>query len=154
MRGKLEPILSSAISGRLIPAYAGKTVAGIVSAFLCGAHPRVCGENASKKQNKPPATGSSPRMRGKPLFQVLALAEPRLIPAYAGKTFVHSHGCRSTRAHPRVCGENNGGGPFAYRVGGSSPRMRGKQDVDSQPAASIRLIPAYAGKTRGLANRR
>ena len=70
------------------------------------AHPRACGENTIADQLLHLLVGSSPRMRGKPLFQIFALAEPRLIPAHAGKTvIVRSVSVRSP-AHPRACGEN------------------------------------------------
>ena len=91
----------------------------------------------------------------------------RNIPAYAGKP--GWLGCRhaGVSEHPRVCGENyhameydggrigtsprmreNHAGDWVEdRMGGTSPRMRGKRSCNSRHGADRRNIPAYAGKT-------
>ena len=55
---------------------------------VCGvwAHPRVCGENLCIAGARSPATGSSPRVRGKRLIGTEVDRRRRLIPACAGKT--------------------------------------------------------------------
>ena len=86
MRGKRRyaPIVS--VRGRLIPAYAGKTLRGDGLTFSQWAHPRVCGENKGTSASAYLNEGSSPRMRGK-LRGPRSLCWPvGLIPAYAGKT--------------------------------------------------------------------
>ena len=45
-------------------------------------------------------------------------------------------------AHPRVSGENADSMASKLGLSGSSPRERGKRDVDTQPAERKRLIPA------------
>ena len=65
VRGKPVAKRCRSICRGLIPACAGKTVRG-VEALQCGqAHPRVCGENSQAAYQRPPARGSSPRVRGK-----------------------------------------------------------------------------------------
>ena len=70
----------------LIPAHAGKTVAGD-RCFNChGAHPRSRGENKVSSRASLRAEGSSPLTRGK-LGGAVFHGVPRgLIPAHAGKT--------------------------------------------------------------------
>ena len=51
--------------------------------------------------------GSSPRMRGKRVEHDPRDHCRRLIPAYAGKTRKISAAGTWSRAHPRVCGEND-----------------------------------------------
>ena len=46
-----------------------------------------------------------------------------------------------------MCGENLGGQMMRVRVGGSSPRVRGKRVQITDQTAGQRLIPACAGKT-------
>ena len=70
-----------------------------------------------------------------------------LIPAYAGKTADGTGITSDLRAHPRVCGENEHEKCVCGLEGGSSPRMRGKQQVVHSVAYLVGLIPAYAGKT-------
>ena len=91
--------------------------------------------------------GSSPRVRGKPPELAPWNISRRLIPACAGKTLRDGGASRRRRAHPRVCGENDGGIWGAITGGGSSPRVRGKPLDELARISDARLIPACAGKT-------
>ena len=71
----------------------------------------------------------------------------RNIPAYAGKTDMIKYYHMSTTEHPRVCGENAAGTLRLPNFNGTSPRMRGKQPINSCEQHTRRNIPAYAGKT-------
>ena len=139
---------------RLIPAWAGKT--GEAGLYLAanGAHPRVGGENAMTPRVRSRLAGSSPRGRGKRPRTVWALACPRLIPAWAGKTDLpHSLPVFYT-AHPRVGGENRPIRRRRVNRDGSSPRGRGKHGDTITRIEKARLIPAWAGKTVGGRRRR
>ena len=134
----------------LIPACAGKTLSFVDDGGNGRAHPRVCGENFNAAFAFCCMAGSSPRVRGKPIPRPTSRAGRRLIPACAGKT---TH-CALTEveagAHPRVCGEN-GTPQTGQRVPvGSSPRVRGKQEVLGTTVDGVGLIPACAGKTKKL----
>ena len=91
--------------------------------------------------------GSSPRVRGKPSMKSAAILAHGLIPARAGKTTAASSAVSSGGAHPRACGENSSGRPRGTRGAGSSPRVRGKREVDEPGRPGGGLIPARAGKT-------
>ena len=132
---------------RNIPAYAGKTLTTGLTQRLDAEHPRVCGENRRPRQRVLAASGTSPRMRGKPA----TIADPqrlsRNIPAYAGKTRRAVCPLAPPPEHPRVCGENR---QIASEIGvrdGTSPRMRGKHLEPLKIVDTKRNIPAYAGKT-------
>ena len=71
----------------------------------------------------------------------------RLIPACAGKTPWRTRSPPSSRAHPRVCGENIPRPPRSIRSRGSSPRVRGKPSETTRTVRIAGLIPACAGKT-------
>ena len=92
--------------------------------------------------------GSSPRGRGKRRRRRPADPPHGLIPAWAGKTHCTLGGIGSAWAHPRVGGENQGDRIFDRSDNGSSPRGRGKPGVVDRDLNPIRLIPAWAGKTR------
>ena len=131
----------------LIPACAGKTTEPTPSRENWRAHPRVCGENCTQPSPPWPLMGSSPRVRGK---QEGAGGEPcrvGLIPACAGKTGSPASLTSGGRAHPRVCGENEGALRSVLARWGSSPRVRGKLTPITIVAIPTRLIPACAGKT-------
>ena len=71
----------------------------------------------------------------------------RLIPAWAGKTFMFDSPCPCFPAHPRVGGENNLRHILGFWFMGSSPRGRGKHRAGMPMTMTRRLIPAWAGKT-------
>ena len=71
-------------SYRFIPACAGNRSRIASMSGLSTVHPRVCGEQPSKCHAAPPLSGSSPRVRGTDLDQILFGLERRFIPACAG----------------------------------------------------------------------
>ena len=148
VRGKL--VRRAAVMSRrgLIPARAGKTGPTPSASSTKPAHPRACGENGRPSLSRPFQAGSSPRVRGKRPGADARAAAQRLIPARAGKTRSRRRPAPSPPAHPRACGENEGGWPRSASSPGSSPRVRGKLPSAARRALISRLIPARAGKTR------
>ena len=147
VRGKQVAGRGGEVTGRLIPARAGKTSNDHDNQAREPAHPRACGENDEETPFIRSEWGSSPRVRGKPPDPRRPSGRRGLIPARAGKTPVHPGQRVDPRAHPRACGENVE--PIAYATGGqgSSPRVRGKHELARISDALGRLIPARAGKT-------
>ena len=92
-------------------------------------------------------SGSSPRGRGKPVSSPIPQASGGLIPAWAGKTETTQTTGPAAWAHPRVGGENVDDSTAALRIGGSSPRGRGKLLGVGRGFLDCGLIPAWAGKT-------
>ena len=91
--------------------------------------------------------GSSPLTRGKLIDQTFTHGKLRLIPAHAGKTRTWSASSRTSPAHPRSRGENDGAIKNLSIGFGSSPLTRGKQRGRPERGEDHRLIPAHAGKT-------
>ena len=111
-------------------------------------HPRACGANSIWPVSSTRPDGSSPRMRGK-LFRCLSsLRSRRIIPAHAGQTTSNCAIWKTPADHPRACGANFLSLIFCCCTCGSSPRMRGKLEVDHVTAGVARIIPAHAGQTR------
>ena len=148
VRGKHPAATDGDLKTGLIPACAGKTSSCQCSGTASRAHPRVCGENAATVFPDVGGGGSSPRVRGKPRRRCGADHRARLIPACAGKTPFAARFVRFWRAHPRVCGENQGPRRKDMPRTGSSPRVRGKPQQRPYGILARRLIPACAGKTR------
>ena len=147
VRGKLHDLARAARDRGLIPACAGKTFPRSRDLALCGAHPRVCGENSFERLARLLNRGSSPRVRGKLLRPSLSYLNCGLIPACAGKTIYSFRDLVALRAHPRVCGENFVAFHAASSEMGSSPRVRGKPAGSPTANRPPGLIPACAGKT-------
>ena len=148
VRGKPLALWAALRAGRLIPARAGKTSSRRRTPWPATAHPRACGENPPHVWMSAVRTGSSPRVRGKPPRDARGREFDGLIPARAGKTDYQDQCAERWTAHPRACGENPASCPTPGICAGSSPRVRGKLELDRLHPRSVGLIPARAGKTR------
>ena len=106
MRGKPLTARKSCRTGRITPAYAGKTIVGNVTCVY--------------------RQGSPPRMRGKPFPFLRVRAGSRITPAYAGKTIIYHRMHSESRDHPRVCGENQVKPRCIAHKAGITPAYAGK----------------------------
>ena len=150
-RGKPRSRANAPELSGLIPAWAGKTPNPTSRSRPRRAHPRVGGENSGGATGLGTSPGSSPRGRGKPVMLGAVVRCRGLIPAWAGKTPPAPEGGPACPAHPRVGGENLWLQMGRARWQGSSPRGRGKHSLRVLDPTQCRLIPAWAGKTGGLA---
>ena len=132
----------------LIPAWTGKTSRASTWPTAGASHPRVDGENLMRWHVSGPATGLSPRGRGKRTNSHDHKTDWGLIPARAGKTRMPRRTHSRLTAHPRAGGENVRVRRSILSTQGSSPRGRGKLEGSCACFAGLRLIPARAGKTR------
>ena len=131
----------------IIPAYAGNTISSSAYPAWCQDHPRVCGEHLDPACGGRMFWGSSPRMRGTPSGIQTLGTTVRIIPAYAGNTSIEHRKRRWNWDHPRVCGEHHENRRISAPRLGSSPRMRGTQDLRARVGINSGIIPAYAGNT-------
>ena len=90
--------------------------------------------------------GPSPRLRGKRCPECRLDLDARSIPAPAGETRPLKAALQHGEVHPRACGGNSSPPAASCFWAGPSPRLRGKLEVKSWPAAEIGSIPAPAGK--------
>ena len=146
-RGKLSAEKPDFLTGRLIPAHAGKTPGRRGGVPRARAHPRSRGENATAAASGDLPDGSSPLTRGKPKQALRTSRRGRLIPAHAGKTVFIIVVVATETAHPRSRGENMCRRSRWPRSWGSSPLTRGKLPGKQGLHLRPRLIPAHAGKT-------
>ena len=147
VRGKLQMVERMFEVGRIIPARAGQTTAGLTARNTGTDHPRACGANNLSIWTPWPATGSSPRVRGKQRDVGQVAANHRIIPARAGQTLVQKSMTSCNADHPRACGAN---AQVRFEGGidhGSSPRVRGKLGRGRRARRCCRIIPARAGQT-------
>ena len=132
---------------RFIPACAGNSCRLTDARRTTSVHPRVCGEQGSRRNARSAAAGSSPRVRGTGQAGSALPRRQRFIPACAGNR------CRSTPAmsispvHPRVCGEQANSRSARVFCCGSSPRVRGTAEDPDAIANFGRFIPACAGNS-------
>ena len=87
-RGAPLDVQAGLTRGGIIPAYAGSTERVSIRETLSPDHPRIRGEHASSKQSNPARSGSSPHTRGALSAPSTSTACWRIIPAYAGSTFL------------------------------------------------------------------
>ena len=147
MRGKEELFHQFLRYDRITPAYAGKRPHG---GFFCKSledPPRLCGEKQNDKNAKANTTGSPPPMRGKGISNLQKEIQRRITPAYAGKRYAGCDFGNVQRDHPRLCGEKLLSIFQKSNHLGSPPPMRGKGNWTRRSTTSMRITPAYAGKS-------
>jgi len=132
---------------RFIPAHAGNTFKASDPVYLTAVHPRASGEHRFKQRGVFLDFGSSPRMRGTPIFFLISSGFLRFIPAHAGNTSKLNPYHISRSVHPRACGEHSQLLMVVKNSCGSSPRMRGTHSHTAFLVWDLRFIPAHAGNT-------
>ena len=147
VRGTARADVPDAAARGIIPARAGnrsKRGSGTVSARD---HPRACGEQVLRQDDRGGGSGSSPRVRGTARRRGHAHALPGIIPARAGNS--HDQGtCAACGGdHPRACGEQGRSAARGRTPWGSSPRVRGTAPVGTLVRARLGIIPARAGNS-------
>ena len=147
MRERRVVTVNPQILAGITPAYAGKTYITFLLVPKCEDHPRVCGKDLFSVLIAKSARGSPPRMRERPRVDFPEMKIFGITPAYAGKTRRCGTTLRDSRDHPRVCGKDLLPGVSEGLQLGSPPRMRERLYAKIAEMITIRITPAYAGKT-------
>ena len=92
-------------------------------------------------------SGSPPHTRGKLADKDCRRVHHRITPAYAGKTDQGNTLIAYIQDHPHIRGENSPNQSRSLYNAGSPPHTRGKLYSIIPTSASLRITPAYAGKT-------
>ena len=132
---------------RIIPACAGSRSPRLGWQTARRDHPRVCGEQTRKRARIGSSPGSSPRVRGADLADVILERLHGIIPACAGSSRSRACGACRRGDHPRVCGEQRLSTLRGGRSSGSSPRVRGAVLGNGRTAPTLGIIPACAGSS-------
>ena len=149
MRGKVPFRFVVVACGGITPAYAGKSRKWTGTRLRTWDHPRLCGEKRLFSVLPAYHKGSPPPMRGKVRTGKLRHEQPRITPAYAGKSFQFAFQGFRFWDHPRLCGEKLIFLGASKVFEGSPPPMRGKVIQDCRSRQCIGITPAYAGKSPG-----
>ena len=136
-------------SWRITPAWAGKRMSFFASSELDKDHPRVGGEKFSTVFVGFLLPGSPPRGRGKVEDMRKAGLNPRITPAWAGKSRRHAESRTKSKDHPRVGGEKLKQRMCSTAIAGSPPRGRGKDKLNVREDFAPGITPAWAGKRPG-----
>ena len=104
VRGRLHVEQHGQDRDRLIPAGAGQTRRTRPSRSRMTAHPRGCGADGVRLDQRRGHEGSSPRVRGRPGHGRALRHRLGLIPAGAGQTSAPRRSTAASTAHPRGCG--------------------------------------------------
>ena len=145
-RGKGITARPKGLSGRITPAWAGKSRCARLDAGHRRDHPRVGGEKFRGVHMSIFSIGSPPRGRGKALTRPRRPRLAGITPAWAGKSSTIPPTWAATEDHPRVGGEKCRGAPAATLPPGSPPRGRGKAAGASVGRLAVGITPAWAGK--------
>ena len=132
---------------RITPAWAGKSKLALCTPSCPTDHPRAGREKNKELEGVWLPMGSPPRRRGKERSTALVGTPTRITPALAGKSYVFGPFRPGSWDHPRVGGEKQIGGDNGLDKQGSPPRGRGKGCLESFLATTVRITPAWAGKS-------
>ena len=147
MRGKVTSAFFVESRTGITPAYAGKSSFFCPSGSTSKDHPRICGEKQLLLSVWQHLKGSPPHMRGKEPLAAWVLKSLGITPAYAGKRWGCVTGGSGCWDHPRICGEKRQLNLADSKQPGSPPHMRGKGVQKSYARVTVRITPAYAGKS-------
>ena len=132
---------------RFIPACAGNTTCGGMTASGMSVHPRLRGEHPTIEKPGEINLGSSPPARGTRTRHGDAGCKVRFIPACAGNTRRRRRDRARGAVHPRLRGEHDAVlAGFGENLG-SSPPARGTRSDFRAVVEFRRFIPACAGNT-------
>lgn len=146
-RGKeTSPHLYCELS-RITPAWAGKRDSQWQSRAAGRDHPRAGGEKSLPEVRRHYLLGSPPHGRGKSEHGHGRKPDPRITPAWAGKSLFCFTAAVPIQDRPRVGGEKTVKVPALVVPTGSPPRGRGKVADKGRPAAVGGITPAQAGKS-------
>ena len=148
VRGARRPRQPGIRPNGIIPACAGSTQVRLRRRPWTEDHPRMCGEHRSGFNALFFLTGSSPHVRGARKDSPLRRCHSGIIPACAGSTMLLRDMLLDDRDHPRMCGEHTLMGVLAAWWLGSSPHVRGAQNLHLGHEEGTGIIPACAGSTR------
>ena len=146
-QGKDSKLDSGEVETGITPAYAGKSAISAPKALLLEDHPRLRGEKHGFSYCIRYGDGSPPLTRGKEKATVDAGNMHRITPAYAGKRSPCNCNRKTAYNHPRLRGEKFYTRPCRASKRGSPPLTRGKESIGTAPFPSMRITPAYAGKS-------
>ena len=147
VRGTAFPCRTRTRRTRITPACAGNSHILVVLVKPEQDHPRVCGEQAAAVHLGHRLAGSPPRVRGTDGRGRGDGDGERITPACAGNSRQSTGAGSRSGDHPRVCGEQAGGGGEHAHSGGSPPRVRGTAARGFSRRGCKRITPACAGNS-------
>ncbi len=135
---------------RFIPARAGNRERQYPQDLQGSVHPRSCGEQEYSAPYAWGQYGSSPLVRGTGLWHYASFLGLRFIPARAGNRTSSSVRGNGIPVHPRSCGEQFCSAFDISPATGSSPLVRGTDELTVAIDELLRFIPARAGNSSYL----
>ena len=132
---------------RITPARAGKTIYCRNWHRTPWDHPRSCGKDGVRSQEKMGKLGSPPLVRERLMFPPFGLLNCGITPARAGKTAFAADYLGNPRDHPRSCGKDIFDEFDKVIVSGSPPLVRERRRDYQFKRLYAGITPARAGKT-------
>ena len=131
---------------RYIPTLVGRFGQCGYGVCVHAVHPHACGEISYLKLYPNRCDGTSPRLWGDFLFDILSPVLKRYIPTLVGRFMTIVAKNRHTSVHPHACGEIGTDRPFRLGRPGTSPRLWGDLPRRKEPCALLRYIPTLVGR--------
>ncbi len=136
----------SIMAVRFIPVGTGNTTMYAVEFFSVSVHPRGYGEHYPPVTGIPKSTGSSPWVRGTPIFSLSLPVVARFIPVGTGNTMAGTTLNIQKAVHPRGYGEHIICYCCVYWGDGSSPWVRGTRIWITSDKINVSVHPRGYGE--------
>ncbi len=146
VRGNHLDSIPAPVSIGSIPACAGEPAIWASLLKQPPVYPRVCGGTHGAGAESRTYDGLSPRVRGNPRIDALAVPRHRSIPACAGEPSLGVENFVTITVYPRVCGGTQYTRSMTSLAWGLSPRVRGNRRTRAPARHRPRSIPACAGE--------
>jgi len=153
-RGRRDAAVRAAGGAGSIPACAGETMWCTFASAAMRVDPRMRGGDFWWRWWRWCCLGRSPHARGRQQLSAPSCAPPRSIPACAGETKTSRESQAPRKVDPRMRGGDAYGDSAIVEEMGRSPHARGRPLSHDYAARQRRSIPACAGETRTVSERR
>ena len=153
MWGQVSDTLTVTGAARIIPTRVGTSYIRHCINICNGDHPHACGDKGAFTAVGTASEGSSPRVWGQGIGNVIMDFPERIIPTRVGTRLDRMEKAFERGDHPHACGDKLSAQRPSLRSQGSSPRVWGQVDADFTVDLSDRIIPTRVGTSRAYDTR-
>ena len=141
---------SKVIDTRIIPTHVGTRSCQAQGATIHQDHPHACGDKLIENIVRVAIGGSSPRVWGQVPTGSFCKSITRIIPTRVGTSHIDYEFYQSVKDHPHACGDKQEIPNIPHTTVGSSPRVWGQVDCNTNTAAASRIIPTRVGTRKEI----
>ena len=145
MWGQVSDTLTVTGAARIIPTRVGTSYIRHCINICNGDHPHACGDKGAFTAVGTASEGSSPRVWGQGIGNVIMDFPERIIPTRVGTRLDRMEKAFERGDHPHACGDKLISDLSEEGFSGSSPRVWGQVEVTCESRSESGIIPTRVG---------